>query len=126
MNHLPGGHCHICRKYSGDNLILRCCFLTLNRRSNALVLADDLDADTVQILVNAALGDLFPEQCKEWSAKKQDIRDIFLQEQTRRESAVAQDIDNNEGPLRCALREEVVDYVVKLLPYVVINFRSSR
>jgi F0F1-type ATP synthase membrane subunit b/b' len=80
----------------------------------------------VQTLVNVALWDLFPEQCKELRAIKQDIRDIFSREQTRRISAVAQDIDNTEVPLRRALREEVVDYVIKLFPYVVVGFPTKR
>ena len=107
-------------------MIPRCCFLTLNRRTNALVLSDDLDADTVQTLVNVAFWDLFPELCEEWRALKQDIRVIFSRERARRECAVAQDINNTEGPLRRALREEVVNYVIKLFPYVAVDFRSNR
>ncbi len=52
---------------------------------------------------------------------KQDIRDIFMREQTRSKSAVAQDVANTEGSLRRALREEVVDHVICLFPYVVFN-----
>jgi hypothetical protein len=70
----------------------------------------------VQTLVNVALWDLFPEQCKEWRAVKQDIREVFMREQTRRKSAVAQDVANTEDSLRRALREEVVDHVINLFP----------
>ena len=94
-------------------------FLTLSRKNNALVLSDGLDEETVQALINVALLDIFPEQCKEWRAVKQDIRDVFMREQTKRKSAVFQDIVNTEGSLRRALREEVVDHVTNLFPYVV-------
>ncbi|KAH9023071.1 hypothetical protein EDB83DRAFT_2527400 [Lactarius deliciosus] len=86
------------------------------KRSNALVLSDDLDEDTVQTLVNIVLSDLFPEQCTQWRVMQQDIRDMFMREQTRNKSAVAQDIANTGGSLRCALREEVVDHVSTLFP----------
>ncbi|KAH8986573.1 hypothetical protein EDB86DRAFT_2954862 [Lactarius hatsudake] len=85
-------------------------------RSNALVLSDDLDEDTVQTLVNVALSDLFPDQCKQWRVMQQDIRDVFMLEQTRNKSAAAQNIANTGGSLRCALREEVVDHVSTLFP----------
>ena len=93
-------------------------FLTLNRKNNTLVLSDDLDEETAQTLVNVALGDLFPEQCKEWRAVKQDIRDIFMREQTTRKSAIVRDLANTEGSLRRALREDVVNHVISLFPYV--------
>ncbi|KAH9166548.1 hypothetical protein EDB89DRAFT_2232826 [Lactarius sanguifluus] len=85
-------------------------------KSDALVLSEDLDEGTVQTLVNVALSDLFPEQCKQWQVLKLDIRDISMREQTRKKSAVAQDIANTGGSLRCALREEVVDHVSTLFP----------
>ncbi|KAI9443823.1 hypothetical protein H4582DRAFT_1807697 [Lactarius indigo] len=91
-------------------------FHTLNRKSNALVLSDDLDEDTVQTLVGVALLDLFPEQCKQWRIMQRDIRDVFMREQTRKKSAVAQDIANTGGLLRCALREEIVDHVSTIFP----------
>lgn len=102
--------------YVSGNFFLRYCFFTLNRKSNALVLSDDLDEETVQSLVNIALWDLFPEKCKEWRAVKQDIRDIFVREQTRRKSAIIRDIANAEGSLRRALREEIVAHVINLFP----------
>jgi hypothetical protein len=104
---------------------LRYRFLTLNRKNNALVLSDDLHDETVQTLVNVALWDLFPEQCKEWRAVKQDIRDIFMREQTRRKSAVVLDVANAEGSPCRALREEVVDHVISLFPYVVCKASNN-
>jgi hypothetical protein len=70
----------------------------------------------VQTLVSVALGELFPELCREWRAKKQDIRDVFFRERLSRKSGIAQDIAKTEGSLRRALREEVVDHVIGLFP----------
>ena len=94
-------------------------FLTLNRKTNALVLSDNLDDDSVQTLVSVALGDLFPELCIEWRALKLDISDIFLQERTSRKSVIVQDVVNTESSLRRALCEEAVDHVISLFPYIV-------
>lgn len=91
--------------------------LTFDRKTNALVLSDDLDDDTVQTLVSVALGDLFPELCREWRSKKQDIRDIFFREKSSRKSAVVQDVAKTEGSLRRVLREEIVAHVISLFPY---------
>lgn len=93
--------------------------LTFNRRDNAFVLSDKLDAETVQTLVDVALWDLIPEKCIEWLALKRDICHIFMREQMTRKTAVARDIADAEGMLQRALREEVVDHVIKLFPYVI-------
>ncbi|KAI9443812.1 hypothetical protein H4582DRAFT_1039790 [Lactarius indigo] len=85
-------------------------------KGNALVLSDDLDEDTVQTLVGVALSDLFPEQCKQWRITQLDIRDSFMRELTWKKSAVAQDIANTGGSLRCVLREEIVDHVSTIFP----------
>ncbi|KAI9443796.1 hypothetical protein H4582DRAFT_2125845, partial [Lactarius indigo] len=95
-------------------------------KSNALVLSDDLDEDAVQTLVNVALSDLFPEECKQWSVMQQEIRDVFMQEQTRKKSVVAQVIADTGGSLRRALREEVVDHVTTLFPYFFSMPRSMK
>ena len=91
--------------------------LTLDRKTNALVLSDDLDDDTMQTLVSVALGEPFPEQCREWRATKQNIRDVFFRERASRKSCVVQDVAKTESSLRRALREEVVDHVITLFPY---------
>ncbi len=91
------------------------------RKSNTLVLSDDLDEDSVHTLVDVALGGLHPEQCNEWLSLSQDIRDLFMQEKRKRKSAIARDITNTEDSLQRALREEVVDHVINLFPYVVLN-----
>lgn len=72
----------------------------------------------MQILVDLALGTLFPEQCDEWLALKQCIHETFVLERTEKESAVSRDIANMEAPLQHALREEVVGHVISIFPYV--------
>jgi hypothetical protein len=102
-------------------MLLNACTHTLHRRDNALVLSEDLDEDAVQNLVDVALGDLFPEQCEEWLSIKQYIHEIFMQERSGEESAVARDIANAKDSLQHALREEVVDHVIKIFPYVLFQ-----
>ncbi|KAI9443938.1 hypothetical protein H4582DRAFT_1807523, partial [Lactarius indigo] len=94
--------------------------------TNALVLSEDLDEDSVQTLVDVALGSHYPEQYNEWLARSQYNRDVFLREKTKRKSAIARDVINNEDSLQRALREEVVDHVINLFPYVVLNWRDPR
>jgi hypothetical protein len=72
----------------------------------------------VQTLVDIAISDLFPKQCKEWRALKQDIHDICTRESTKRQGRVFQELASKEGALRCVLREEVVKKVMDLFPYV--------
>ncbi|KAH9059728.1 hypothetical protein EDB87DRAFT_1831890 [Lactarius vividus] len=85
-------------------------------KSNALVLSEDLDEVSVQTLVDVALGGLHPEQCNDWLSSSQYIRDKFMEEKTKRKSAIARDIANTEDSLQRALREEVVDHVIKYFP----------
>lgn len=85
---------------------------------NALVLSEDLDEDAVQTLVREALGDLFPKQCKDWHVRKQHIREIFMQERGEKNSAVARDLADTEDTLHQALREEILDHVISIFPYV--------
>ena len=94
---------------------------TLLRRNNAPVLSKDLEEDEVQNLVDVALGELFPELYEEWLSIKQYIHKIFLQERTRKESAVVSDIANTRGSLQHALREEVVGHVINIFPYVLFS-----
>ncbi|KAI9455179.1 hypothetical protein BJY52DRAFT_1224795, partial [Lactarius psammicola] len=70
-----------------------------------------LPGETVQ-----ALGGLLPEQCNEWLSFTQHIRDIFVQEKTKKKSAIARNIANTEDSLQRALREEVVDHVINCFP----------
>ena len=75
----------------------------------------------MQILVDVTLKDRLPKQCEEWNTQKEYIRDLFMREQKKRESDMDRDIANTEGSLQHTLREEVVDHVIGLFPYVVIN-----
>lgn len=88
---------------------------------NAHVLSEDLGEDAVQTLVREALGDLFPKQCKDWQVRKQHIHEIFMQEREEKNSAVARDLADTEDTLHQALREEVVDHVISISPYVFIQ-----
>ena len=66
----------------------------------------------MQTLVNVALRDLFPQQCREWHSKKNDIRDDFSRERLSRKGNISQDVAKTEGSLRRALWEEVVGHVI--------------
>ena len=94
--------------------------------NNALVLSEDLDQESVQTLVDLALGNLFPEQCKEWHVIKQQIHEIFMQERREKESAFTRDIVNTKDAVQNALRQEVVDHVIGIFPYVVIQSRLDQ
>src|SRR6266702_1928186 len=93
----------------------------LHRGNNSLVLSEDLDEDAVQTLVDIALGGLFPKQCEEWHVRKQYIHEIFMRERREKKSAVARDLADPEDSLQHALRQEVVDHVIKIFPYVLIQ-----
>jgi len=80
-------------------------------------LSEDLDEDSVHTLVDVAQGGLIPEQRNEWLSLSQHIRDLFMQEKTKKTSAIARDITNTGDSLQRALREEVVDHVINLFPY---------
>ncbi|KAI9452888.1 hypothetical protein BJY52DRAFT_1124024 [Lactarius psammicola] len=84
---------------------------------NALVLSEDLDKNAMRILVDVALGSLFPEQYEEWYDTKQYIHGIFMRELREKKSAIVRDLADTEDSLRHALREEVVDHVTGIFPY---------
>ena len=86
------------------------------------MLSESLVEDEVQTLVREALGDLFPKQCKDWHVRKQHINEIFLQERREKSIAVARSLADAEDSLQLALREQVVDHVISIFPYVL--FRS--
>ena len=90
----------------------------LQRKSNALVLSESLNEDEVQTLVREALGDLFPKQCKDWHVRKQHINEIFSQERREKNIAVARGLADAEDSLQTALREQVIDHVISIFPYV--------
>ena len=91
---------------------------TLHRTDNALVLSEDLDGNAVQNLIEVALANLFPGQCEEWLSAKQYIHDVFKRERKERKSVVARNLAEAEGSLQRTLREEVVERVMSIFPYV--------
>jgi F0F1-type ATP synthase membrane subunit b/b' len=78
----------------------------------------------VQILVDIAIADIFPEHCDKWRATNQDIRARYIQELTKRKDTVREEIVREEDSLRRVLREAVVEDVVKLFPYVLFGCRQ--
>jgi hypothetical protein len=88
------------------------------RKSNALVLSEDLDQDSVQTLVDLALGNLIPEKCDEWFSSNQNISRTFIKERRERKSAVVRELASTKDSLQRALREEVVDHVISIFSYV--------
>ncbi|KAF8267057.1 hypothetical protein EI94DRAFT_1731643 [Lactarius quietus] len=85
-------------------------------KSNALVLSEDLDQESVQTLVDLALKDLLPAQCDEWLFSSQYIRETFLQERREKKNAVVRDIASTKDSLQHELRDEVVNRVISIFP----------
>ena len=75
----------------------------------------------MQILSSIAISSLFPEICKEWTALKKDIHDVFRRELSNRQNVVFRDIASKEDSLRNVLREAVLEDVVALFTYVVLT-----
>ena len=75
----------------------------------------------MQNLVNVALGDLFPEQCEEWASIRRHVHEVFMRDRREKISAVARDLVDTEDWLQHALRSEVVDHVINIFPYVLIQ-----
>ncbi|KAI0294252.1 hypothetical protein B0F90DRAFT_1670558 [Multifurca ochricompacta] len=92
--------------------------LLLYRNTNALVLSEDLSEDAVQVLVDLAISDIFPERCNEWRELKEKVRDGYNQKLMRRQDEVCLDLSRGEHSLQHALRAAVVDEVIKLFPFM--------
>jgi hypothetical protein len=90
--------------------------LTFDRNENALVLSENLNENAVQILVDVALSKRFPEQCSKLHAATRDIREISHKEMTRKQDLLCEELRGEERSLWRALREAVVNDVVKLFP----------
>jgi hypothetical protein len=86
------------------------------RNEDNLLLSEDLDEDAVQILVDVALSDIFPEQCNDWNVAMMDTRQRFRQELTEKLDKVFRDLERQEASLNGVLRDEVVGDVMKLFP----------
>jgi hypothetical protein len=81
-------------------------------------LSEDLDPESVQIVVDLALGSLFPGICDEWFSLTQNIRETFVQERREKRVAVVRDIAGTKDALQGALRVAVVDHVISIFSYV--------
>jgi hypothetical protein len=86
-----------------------------------LVLSESLDENAVQILIDAAIADLFPEQCDKWRATNRDIRARYMQESTKVKDTVRERIVRGEDSMRRVLREIVAEDVMKLFPCVLFD-----
>jgi len=87
-----------------------------DRNENAVVLSETLDEKAIEILVDLAFSRIFPEQCATWKTAKKGVCEKFKKEAAERSEAACQDLLSREGSLRRALRESVVDDVMKLYP----------
>ena len=95
------------------------------RKNNALVLSEDLNEDAVQTLVDVALGGLLPEKCSAWLSSSQHIHETFMRERREKKSAVAREIAGTKDSLQHVLREELVDRVISIFPYVLIQSSNT-
>ena len=86
-------------------------------------MSEDLDEDAVQALVGVALGSLLPELCNEWVSSSQYVRETFMREQWERKGGVARNIADEE--LQHVLRGEVVNHVISVFPYVLIQSSNT-
>jgi hypothetical protein len=91
------------------------------RKNNALVLSEDLDENSVQTLVDVALGDLLPEQCNEWISISHNIHEVFMRERREKKSAVVRDVADTKDSLQHVLGEEIINHVINIFPYVLIQ-----
>jgi hypothetical protein len=74
----------------------------------------------VQTLVDIAIADLYPEICDKWRATNQGIHARYIEELAKRKDTVREEIARGEDSLPHALRDVVVDDVMKLFPYVLL------
>lgn len=81
-----------------------------------MVLSEALDEKAIDILIQLAFWKIFPGECRAWSATKKDIFEQSKNAIAEKSEAVCQELLDNENSLRRAVRESVVDHVVKLFP----------
>jgi hypothetical protein len=93
----------------------------LHRIDNALILSEELEESSVRALVDVAIANIFPELCDKWHATNQDIRSRYNEELGKRMDMVHQEIARGLNSLQCTLREVVVENVLRLFPYVLID-----
>lgn len=91
-----------------------------------MVLAETLDEDALQILLDLYLADTFPKQCDEWRDAKWDIYNMLTLERTKRQRAGFEQLASQKNTLRRVLREAIIDDVMVLFPCVSFGKFSSR
>ena len=77
----------------------------------------------MQTLVDVALGGLLPEQCNERVSSNQYVRETFLRERRERKGSDSRDMADKE--LQRVLREVVVNHVISVFPYVLIQSSNT-
>ena len=92
-----------------------------HRIDNALILSEELEESAVQALIDVGIADRFPELCDKWHATNHDIRSRYREKLEKRMDMVHQEIARGLGLLQCALREVVVEDVLRFFPYVLIH-----
>jgi hypothetical protein len=83
-----------------------------------MVLSESLGQAAVHILIDVAISNVFPKQCEKLNAATTNIRDSFRQKLTKKQDQVHQEISKQEAALLPALRDKVVDDVMKFYPCV--------
>ncbi|KAF8262192.1 hypothetical protein EI94DRAFT_1744157 [Lactarius quietus] len=92
--------------------------LTTMLNENTVVLSEGLNEKAIDILIELAFWKMFPGVCRMWRATQKDICERFKKEVAERSDAVCNDLLHAEVSLRRALRESVVDDVLKLFPSI--------
>jgi hypothetical protein len=67
-----------------------------------------------------ALSSIFPEECNELRVAVMNTHEKFRQELTERQDKACEDTLREEASLQCALRDAVVEDVMKLFPWVLL------
>ncbi|KAF8262188.1 hypothetical protein EI94DRAFT_720874 [Lactarius quietus] len=100
--------------------------LTQLLNDNAVVISEALDEKAIDILVESAFWKLFPAQCEMWKSTKKNVCEKFKKEANERAETACKDLANREDSLQRALRESVVDTVMKLFPSIGRDSLASR
>ena len=77
------------------------------------------------MLVDVVLSDILPEQCNTWDAAMENIRERFEKDLTERQNKACDDLLSQEASLRCALRDAVVEDVMKRFPCVFLRLNLA-
>jgi len=66
--------------------------------------------------VDDGLSNIFPGQCNDWRAATKNIRERFQRDLAERQNKAREGLVRQEASLRRALRDAVVEDVVKRFP----------